>query len=414
MRERLIIRLLSGDSNNVSWIQLNDQNEATTPEHFGSIEEAAALGHGRYVTLLAPSSEVVLTETEVPAIKKGRLQQIIPFALEEHVCEDINSLHFALGERDSETGKIPVAIVSRRFMEHWRVAIRDSGLHPHEIIPDMLALPLAENEWTVLIDTDIVLVRTGPVSGFSCDRENLVDILNHAIATTREARPHSLRLFDYSGGTLELEELEQLPPDLELNFDDPDDMSSAIFTLGRHAEATSSINLLSGNYSQQHELSKIWSPWRTAAIFVGVLILVQLISSVIQIQHLKGLEKNIRNEQVSIYKKTFPDKKRPPRFPRKQMQSELKSLKGSGDASASDLLDILSPVSAILKMNNAEIQNMNFRSGNLDLDIFMRDLKSVDQLKTKLTEMEGIEVEVKSVTTKNNRAEGTIRIRRTG
>ena len=96
------------------------------------------------------------------------------------------------------------------------------------------------------------------------------------------------------------------------------------------------------------------------------------------------------------------------------MASELKSLKGTGSAASADFLDVPSPVAAILKMNNAEVQNMTFRSGNLDLDIFMRDLKSVDKLKTKLTEMDGIDVEVKSVTTKGNRAEGTIRIRRTG
>lgn len=414
MRERLIIRLHAGDSNNVSWIvaPLGDQVSADA-ENFGSLDEVAAIAAGHHVTLLAPGIETVMTETQVPAVNKGRLQQIIGYALEETVAEDVSMLHFGIGNR-TEAGSVPVAVVSRHFMEHWRNAIRDSGLRPHEIVPEILCLPYTEGEWSALIEREIVLVRTSAHSGFATDRFNLGMMVNHLLGQTAvEARPSGLRLYDYSGGTLELAELEKLPVDLQLNFDDPEELNSPLQLMASQANSFPTINLLVGDFSFKREISKIWSPWRTAAIFIGLVMLIQLVASVIDLHKKQNLDRFLREEQLMAFRQAMPEV-RTVRYPRRQLETQLRSIKEQQTTVASDLLDALSPVATVLKAQNAEVLGVTFRSGNLDLEVGMNDLAGMENLKKRLQEINGLQIEGRPLTTTGNRVEGTIRVRRGG
>jgi general secretion pathway protein L len=414
MRERLIIRLHAGDSSNVSWTVVSaGKTTLAEAENFGSLDEVAAVAQGHHVTLLAPGIETVISETAAPAVKKSRLQQIIGYALEESVAEDLSRLHFAIGDRNEE-GLIPVATVSRVFMDHWRTAIRESGLHPHEILPELLCLPLNEGEWTVLIEPETVLVRTGAQSGFATDRLNLGVMIEHLLSQTPiEKRPANLRLFDYSGGTLDLTELEKLPADLELNFDDSAETLTPLQLLTTQIERFPSMNLLTGEYSLQREMSKIWSPWRTAAIFIGLVLLIQLMTSLIEIHKKEGLDRFLREEQLMAFRQAMPEVKNV-RFPRRQLETQLRAVRDQQLTGSVDLLDVLSPIAPTLKSLNVDLLGMTFRSGNLDIEVSMKDLPAMENLKKKLQEIEGLQIEGRPLTTTGNRVEGTIRVRRQG
>ena len=78
----------------------------------GELAQAAPPAVGRRVAVIVPASECSSTDSEAPAKSAAKLAQVIPFALEERVADEIENLHFALGERSAETGRVPVVVVS--------------------------------------------------------------------------------------------------------------------------------------------------------------------------------------------------------------------------------------------------------------------------------------------------------------
>ena len=49
--------------------------------------------------VLVPGTDVLLAEPDLPLKPGVKLQQLVPYALEEHLADDIDDLHFALGKR---------------------------------------------------------------------------------------------------------------------------------------------------------------------------------------------------------------------------------------------------------------------------------------------------------------------------
>ena len=66
-----------------------------------------------------PGTDVLLAEPEVPVKAGAKLAQVVPYALEEQLAEDIENLHFAVGKRAQDSLTTPVAVVPRTLMENW-------------------------------------------------------------------------------------------------------------------------------------------------------------------------------------------------------------------------------------------------------------------------------------------------------
>ena len=82
---------------------------------------AASLAAGRRVCVLVPGTDVLLANPELPAKAGTKLQQIVPYALEEQLADDIDTLHFAVGKRAQESPTTPVSVVSRALSKvGWR------------------------------------------------------------------------------------------------------------------------------------------------------------------------------------------------------------------------------------------------------------------------------------------------------
>ncbi len=77
---------------------------------------------GRRVAVILPASEALATDSDAPAKGAAKLAQVIPYALEERVADEIENLHFAIGERDAATGRVPVR--GDRARAHRRAARR--------------------------------------------------------------------------------------------------------------------------------------------------------------------------------------------------------------------------------------------------------------------------------------------------
>lgn len=165
MIETLVIRLLTGDQSRergtdqkADWAVLDATGACVLPTATGLLGEAAALGVGRRVVVLVPALEVLRTRVEVPVKKTNRIAQLLPFALEDLLVEDVDELHFAPGARLAD-GQVPVAVVRRTLMVNWADQLDAAGIFPDALYAESDGVLDSAGTSTLFIDAQQVILR---------------------------------------------------------------------------------------------------------------------------------------------------------------------------------------------------------------------------------------------------------------
>jgi type II secretory pathway component PulL len=137
MADWLLIRLPRTPAEQASWIVADARGAAIEAPAGGPLELAQPAAAGRRVCVLVPGTDVLMMEPELPTKAGAKLAQMVPYALEEQLAEDIDELHFAIGRRggaDSlargapRDGRTPVAVVARALMDEWLSAVQAAGI----------------------------------------------------------------------------------------------------------------------------------------------------------------------------------------------------------------------------------------------------------------------------------------------
>src|SRR6185437_782682 len=159
MADWLLIRLGREPAAPASWLVADGAGRIVFREQHGALPEAAALAPGRHVCALVPAADVVLTEADVPVKSGVKAQQVVPFALEEQLAGDVDSLHFALGRRASESARMPVAVIARALLEGWLAELASAGLTPEAIFAESELAPINPGQAVAVLEGDDAIVR---------------------------------------------------------------------------------------------------------------------------------------------------------------------------------------------------------------------------------------------------------------
>src|SRR3981081_4010980 len=141
MADWLLLRLPRTPEEPATWLVADARGAPAGPAQAGPapagpVTRAAARAAGRRVCVLVPGTDVLLAEPDVPVRAGAKLQQLVPYALEEHLADDIDDLHFAIGRRTGDSSRVPVAVVARALLDEWLAMLRASGIEPEAIYPD--------------------------------------------------------------------------------------------------------------------------------------------------------------------------------------------------------------------------------------------------------------------------------------
>jgi general secretion pathway protein L len=313
----------------------------------------------------------------------------------------VDKLHFAVGSVMDE-GEWPVVVIEKSYLESLLAAATAAGLDVQQVIPEILAIPYAGNETSVLVENDIALVRTGSVSGYAADSDNLGMLLALQKVAEDEQLP-ALHLYVRQ---------DTLQPDtagfvgetrVEPYAGDP----LTVFAQGLDAKA---INLLQGAYSRAGDWARLLRPWRATAALLVVGVLVSNV--VLGIDYFRlGRESDQLQAQIEeTFRKALPQTRRIVN-PRVQMQQQLDKLQHRAGAGGG-FLSLLGQSGSVLKgMQGVEISGVSFRAGRLDLDLLVANLQLLDQLKQALMQPGKLDVEIQSATTgKDQRVQSRLRI----
>lgn len=393
MRNTLLIRVGQDPAAGCHWLPLNSDGQATGVVRSGSLEEAAVEAQGLRVVALIPGVDCLLTTANIPGRRnRQKLLRAIPYALEEQLSDEVEDLHFAVGEV-LPGGDYPVAIVAMRCMNAYTEAFRDARLDVARMVPDTLAVPCADAATCVVIENELALVRTGASSGYVIDADNLDMFINAGQPDVEEAGTNAVVRMYVAAGTV--------PPELAADNVETESYNGDVLALLAQGMDPGSIDLLQGSYSRTQEWGRLWRPWRATAALLVAGFLLSNVAMGVDYYRLSKEQASLATRIEEIYRQAFPGAKRVVN-PRVQMQQHLEKLQRRQGAGGQFLMLLARSGDVLRKASDIEISGANYRAGRLDVDLTAASLQVLDDLKQTLTG-KGLTVEIQSATTEEGK-----------
>lgn len=382
MTQRIIIYLHATDVTHASWVVTDDAGKIIQSIAEGDITTLTPTAESE-VYVIIPEQDILLTTAPLPKLSRQRLLQALPFALEDQLIDDVTDLHFAIGEYQTD-GTLPVAIVSKEKMDNWLAQFVQLKLAPRAFIPAIFILPFSTtNVWHINSYNNIALVRTGKLTGFACEQENLNTFIELKLAEIPDS------------GSIHLERSEFSEQQL----------------LEKQAHGIASlpyINLLQGEYRPKPQTTQVKNLWlRVCYLIIACVVLafVGKIGSYFILHH----EVNKIDTAINhIYKRNFP-KATSIVAPHDRMAEKLRSL--SGQASKNNFLALLGIIGKTLNETpGVHIQNLDFRDQQLMLELTGDSFDNIDSLMKRLTQ-QGLTVKQQNSAMAGSEVKATLLIR---
>ncbi len=419
MAEYVVIRLGHDPRLSVEWILADDDGTQRGQPVRGTLDEASQYLQGRPVILLVPSTEVLTTAVNLPVRGGARMYAAIPFALEEHVAVDIDTMHFAAGDK-RESGLRPVAAVSRELLNDWIALLADAGIQAWKMIPEDYGLPRIPGTMSILVDGDDLLFNDGADLEFSLDNAKPSDAL--VAAGKLSDRDNDDPLDDAQGHLIvycSAADEERLSHDwiaLRHELHSVDINLLADGALPRLAVTVASghgVNLLQGRYGPKADYGSWLRPWRTAAVLLLGLVVIGFVGKGVDLYRLTNEEAALRSQFNQEYQQIRPGDSREILDPAAAVNSLRRGL---GTSTAPPVfLDSLRELAAAMRATeNATVESLSYRAGVVDIRVSSADVETVGEIQKKIGASGQFVASIQSTDRVADRINSRIQIRETG
>ncbi|EKE77563.1 type II secretion system protein GspL [Gallaecimonas xiamenensis] len=370
MTNTLVIRLPLTDDQGIPWLHWSGAEQAVLasgtlpgPE---ALTELARLD-GRLLVLV-PGSACFMGS--VKQAGKGRqFLRAVPFALEEELADDVDSLHFTLKPQGEQVAAVAVR---HQLMEQWLGWLQEAQLSPWKLLPDCLALPWQPHSWSALVLGQELLLRTQESKGL-CIEAALADWIVAPLAE------------ETSGGGVQPVEAYgdlSLPPNCTLTHLDAD-LPLAVLAKGGSEQ---SLDLLHGPYQQKRKGKGPLNLWWPALASLAALLVIALAGKGVALYQYSAQTQALEAQIKADYGRLFSGERLVSAGSLKsQLRGKLKNL-GSGAQEAS-LLAMLNDLSlTFAKVGNIKPDNLRFDAGRGELRVLTMapDFATFERLKQQL------------------------------
>jgi general secretion pathway protein L len=414
MPQTLLLRLPSPGQEETEWLTIDDTGESAATRQRGSLTLAAAVSRTGKVVALAPATQILLAEPELPPGSGVRLARAVPFALEEHLTEDIDQLSFAIGRR-RPGGGTPVAAVSRTVVQGWIAQLNAAGLEPLAIYPDISLMPENPGQTVLWLEQGRLAVRRPGKLPFAVElspvSEALVvaGVIADPLDTDAEPKvPESAILYltreDWSRAQQEFEQLSEKFDSLKVQLLPDGPLPWLARTLGD----TDAVNLLQGEFTRVTDFSARWLRWRTAAALAVGLLAVHVAAQAVQIRQAKHEAAALDGQIAGVFSAAMPAEAM--QDPRRQMQSRLDRIRKSGASPEYFLRTLKVLGDALATTPKTDIDGLSYREESLDMRVKAPSLAALSQL-SQLIGKQGMTAEIQSSTPVATGVEAHIQLR---
>ena len=385
MAEYLVIRLASTPDAPVSWVVADDAGTLRSHTGSGTLEEAAAAAAGRSCIVMVPATEVLTTTVDIPVRGGARLRAALPFALEEHVAEDVEGLHFASGTR-RDNGQLPVAIVARDQLDAWIATLAEAGISASRIVPENYGLARIPGTASVLVDGDLVFFNDGGDTEFALQGGKPSDALvmggllsdKHQERDDDESTGHLLvycEAADEERLSHEWIALRQELHSVDINLL-PD---GALPRLAVTVASGHGVNLLQGQYGERTDYRAQFMPWRSAAALLLGLFIAGFVAKGVDYYRLTNEQETLKAQFTTEYREIRPDDNREILDPIQRVRSIRQGM-GSAAGPQVFLPSLRQLSDAMAQNSSARIETLSYRAGVIDIRNMSPDVATLDNI----------------------------------
>ena len=412
MADWLLLRLPRIPDQPATWLVVDPRGAAAGPPQSGPLSLAAARSAGRRICVLVPGTDVLVAEPELPTKAGTKLLQLVPYALEEQLADDIDDLHFAIGKRPAESTRTPVAVVTRALMDQWLTALKSNGLEPEAMYADSDLLPHNPGQAVALLEEDVVVVRPPTGTPVTLPAAALQEALEMAQSTAPEGGGAGRGLILYTGAP-EWHEHSTQVEGLRERFDGIKIQLLANGPLALFAQqlpTATPTNLLQGAYTPTTSRAVGLRAWRVAAILAACLVGLHIVGKATELTLLKRTEHKLDVSLREAFQTAMPGQANTPDA-RKLMERKLAAVRAGGSNGLLPALEAL--VQARNAAPGAVVQALSYRNGAIDLKVAAPDASSLDRIGQALRNT-GWQADLTSGNNVNTGYEGRIQIRSNG
>lgn len=408
MAEWLVLRLTRGPEELVSWMSADAHGQPLGAPHTGALSQAADAAGGRRVAVIVPSSDVLTTQVELPVKSGVRVQQVVPYALEEQLAADIETLHFAVGSRDEASGRTNVAVVTRDLMQQWLATLAAAGLQPDVLCTEAALLPDNPGHVVLMLETDTMWVHRTGQPPLTLPAADLAAVLSAALGA--EMISDNLIVYvapeDWQRRSAEVEALRSHCSSLKvqlLNF-------GPLPLLAAQLPGGSYLNLLSGDFAPKRALGASWQRWRLVAVLAAALFALHVSGLALQLHEQHRTEQALDEAIDALAGRALPGHPGSAEV-RGLVQQRLLAAQGGGDSALMPALALVAQ--ALEGTSNTSIEALNFDHQGLNLKVRSSDAEQIERV-NQLLRSNGWQAQLTSGQATSAGYEGSIQARAPG
>ena len=387
---------------NYQCLQLDDNGQ----QYFvGDGERLAEAADNTLLVYVAPAEAVTLHRAGFEDHERKMLAKTLPYSLEEDLLEDVEELHFALG--NAAANNISLAVVKRQSLDQWLEDLALQGVEVQQMFSELQLLPLAENGWSLLVDGDRWLLRFSASEGFSIEAD-IATLALQLLLDQVDQLPEQLQVFCAQDQQAAI--TNQLPDMLRgiVTWREEDYWQVMAEGFGQQTPQSTSINLLQGDYALNLPWKKWWKSWQRVALFLLAAIVLQFTVTFVQLEVLEANNVALRAEIESTYRGVVP--RGAIMDPERQLRRKVDALKGSG---GEGFVSLLAKVGAELaKIEGLSLQSLNYagKQSEIRLTVLANDFDDVETLRASIEGL-GLKAELTGSSADGNKTRARLRIK---
>lgn len=367
---------------------------------------------------LIPGDEALFCVADIPAKQSRYIQQALPFAVEEQIAQDIDTVHLALGRHTDEGYR--VAAIDEERMERW-VGLFSNWEHARldAIYPDASLLPVTEGGWSVCLDGEIALMVSDRGEWLSMHSANL-GMFAHTLAV-----PPSEEVVAEVPVTLYATEQEfdaqptivsdlKSPGRLTVRRETLELMPLELLAHAHHHHLSQPINLCQSRFSNRAKTESPLKPWKPLIAVAAVWFGVQVALEVGMGFYYERKADDLQERAMAVYREAFPgDRRTHAGNVRRVIQGQLRVAGSEGpDLGFITLMKYTGQeYSELPSGQSVTFNSVNFsRSrGELVVDVRADSYDRLSALRNGLAN-QGLEAEIGSVVNESSGARGRLTV----
>jgi general secretion pathway protein L len=417
MPQTLLIRLPEPGAEETEWLKVDESGAPAGLRQRGTLLLAAAVARSSKVVVLAPATQILIAEPELPPGSGVKLARAVPFALEEQLTEDIDRLSFAVGRRRAGGGT-PVAVVSRTLLQGWLTELGAAGIEPVALYADMALLPDNPSQTVLWLEQGRLAIRRPGALPFVVELASATDalvvagIIADPLETVAEPKPLENAILyvtreDWANAQDEFERLADKFGSLKIQLL----AEGPLPLLARELGAGEAVNLLQGEFIRSTDYGARWLQWRTAAILAVSLLVVHVAAQALEIHQANRRSTALDGEIAQVFAAAMPAEKL--EDPRRQMQTRLDRIRHSGAGPQYFLRTLQTLSGALAQSPQTRIDALSYHEQSLDLKVTAPSLAALSQLSQQL-EKQNLAADIQSSTPVDSGVEAHLQIKPRG